>query len=128
MVARAAVRVLYSAAVAAALQPAAAAPAEQGTWRLTLHPPVIVAGHINATRLRAEDSVQPFDNTLGIPCIFFGMEWPYAKSIWSSEQYYALDNYSEPSTNLHTSDTGMEALQAASSSRRGTPRGHQGGG
>ena len=46
--------------------------------------PVIVAGHINTSLFKAKDAVRNLDNTLGIPCLFFGMEWPFSKSIWSS--------------------------------------------
>ena len=54
------------------------------SWTLSLSEPVIVAGHINTSLFKAKDAVRNLDNTLGIPCLFFGMEWPFSKSIWSS--------------------------------------------
>jgi hypothetical protein len=79
------------------------------SWDLVMQPPVIVAGHINATRFRQggyNNTVQMLDNGLSIPCLFFGMEWPYARSIWSNEQSYALDRYSRlPKRGFFTENT-----------------------
>ena len=77
-------RCLSARAQAPAAAAAGAATPPPSSWTLSLSEPVIVAGHINTSLFKAKDAVRNLDNTLGIPCLFFGMEWPYSSSIWSS--------------------------------------------
>jgi hypothetical protein len=85
-----------------------AAPSDDATpsdaaeaWEFVMSPPVIVAGHINTTRFRQggrNNTVSMLDDGLSIPCLFWGMEWPYARTIWSNEQSYAVDHYTRMPT------------------------------
>ena len=71
---------------------------DEATAHLQFHEPTIVTGHINVTRFKESQGreVQMMDPGLGIPCVFFGLEWPYTKSIWSALQYFSKDAYIGP--------------------------------
>ena len=60
---------------------------EVAARHLHCHPPTIMTGHINTAKFHAKDEVDMLDYSLGIPCVFFGLEYPYTKSIWSPLQY-----------------------------------------
>ena len=64
-------------------------------WEVSFSPPVIAAGHINTTLFHSSSgqTVQMVTDSLAITCLFFAIE-PFAKHVFSPEQYYGHGPYS----------------------------------
>eukprot|EP01045_Picozoa_sp_COSAG04_P023496 COSAG04_NODE_2797_length_3563_cov_16.847330_2_plen_157_part_00 len=64
-------------------------------WEVSFSPPVLAAGHINTTLFHESggQTVQMVTDSLAITCLFFAIE-PFAKHVFSPEQYYGHGPYS----------------------------------
>ena len=64
-------------------------------WEVTFHEPTIAGGHINTTLFHSSGGQQVVmvTDSLAITCLFFAIE-PFAKHVFSPEQYYGHGPYS----------------------------------